>query len=331
MHTGSVFIQSNQISQITGGNHQVLKEGSQVLVRVISDLGNGRYEGSVAGVRVNIQSGKTLSPGQTFLASVSAKDGTVYITPKQLNLYSQSGVQVNVMQNEHIAVMLSQLGLPPDSVSEHLFLQFKQLGLKLEPSLMLKIRNLSLKFTGKQKSAVELAAILKEKGLEITEDDILELISELNLEERQNRQNSQQNPQDKNDFEMINKLNATKGKWFLLPFEITLETQVLGIGNIRLLFENETKLKYMNVECLYENKRFLFNLEFENKQCRKIRFNIDCIKTNSDITKAVHRLKEKLEGKTACVSGVSIEWCEADIIEGTACNLETVSAVGGSV
>lgn len=346
MHTGGVFIQTNQISRMTGGGQQILKDGSQVLVRVIADRGNGRYEGSVAGVRVNLQSSKPLSLGQTFLASISAKDGTVYITPKETNLYSQAGVQINSMQNEHLAAILSQLGLPSDSISEHLFLQFKQLGLRLDGQLMNKIRSLSIKFGGKQKSAAELLSILKQKGIDINSDELLELLHELDLDERnagngkqnfhQGQESNQNQNEKQNQFEMLNQLNSQPGIWFLLPFEIIQKENILGIGNLRLMLENETKLKFMNVECLYNNHRYLFNLEFENKRCKKIRFNIDDENENQTSGQNkkndyIRKLADKMSTVAQTAQDVSIEWCDSALIDGTACKLENIQSVGGIV
>ena len=327
MHTSGVFIQTNQISRITGGGQQVLKDGSQVLVRVIADRGNGRYEGSVAGVRVNIQSAKNLTPGQTFLASISAKDGIVYVSPKEMNIYSQAGVQVNVLQNENVAQILLQLGLPADKISEQLFMQFKQLGLKLDSELMRKIRSTVLKFGSKQKTAVELLAVLKEKGLNISAEELQALLSEIDLYER--NKNDQQGQKNENKFEVLNKVNAVKGKWYLLPFEITQKEEVLGIGNIRFLFENDNLLKFLNIECLYQNKRYLFNIEMENQKCKKIRFNIDDV-DDFEINKYISLLKKKLFAFNG-FENLQIEWCSSELIDGTACELEIIERVGGKV
>lgn len=330
MQTGGVFVQTNQISQLTGRASQILKDGSQVLVRVIGEKGNGQYEGSVAGVRVNIQSAKALVPGQTFLASISAKNGTVFITPKETTLFSQSGVQINALQNEQIVAILSQLGLPQDKISEHLFHQFKQLGLKMDSQLMNKIRGLSLKFGGNQKKVAELLSILKEKGIEATSVELSELLTELDLDER--NENKQ--------FRMINRVNEKKGKWYLLPFEISQENSVLGVGNIRIMLENEHLLKYVNIECLYNSQQYLFSLQFENKQLKIIRFNVsenvnDKSENSSDFNHKKNEYIKKLNAKINDIlkdeKNIKIEWVSSDLIEGTSCGLETYESVGGSV
>ena len=52
---GGISVYTGQLSRL-GIPRQTLKEGSQVLVRIISDKGGGKYEGSVAGARVTITS-----------------------------------------------------------------------------------------------------------------------------------------------------------------------------------------------------------------------------------------------------------------------------------
>ena len=46
---GGISLYTGQLSRL-GIPKQTLKDGSQVLVRIIADKGGGRYEGSVAGL-----------------------------------------------------------------------------------------------------------------------------------------------------------------------------------------------------------------------------------------------------------------------------------------
>ena len=164
---GAVAIQSARLSQI-GLNRQVLKEGSSVLVRVIADRGGGKYQGSVAGVRVQLNSAKTLQPGQSFVATVGVKNGTIVIVPKDTSLTAAGNGEIALSFNEvsdaQLFSLLESLGLPADSLSSSILKTFKQMGLKMDSALANKIRNLALRFSGKEKSAAEILSLLSQRG-----------------------------------------------------------------------------------------------------------------------------------------------------------------------
>ena len=109
---GAVSIQSARLSQM-GVNRQVLKEGSSVLVRVIADRGGGKYEGSVAGVRVQLNSAKALTPGQSFTATIAVKNGSIVITPKDNALAAMAANEIALSFNEVTETQL--FALVPDT------------------------------------------------------------------------------------------------------------------------------------------------------------------------------------------------------------------------
>ena len=57
-----------------------------MLVRVTGDLGNGKYSGSVAGVKIllNAKGSAKLMPGSTFVATANINKGQLQIIPKNL-------------------------------------------------------------------------------------------------------------------------------------------------------------------------------------------------------------------------------------------------------
>ena len=63
--------------------HKVLTEGSSVPVRVTRALGGGRFEGFVAGVKVNFSSERALKPGDVFTATVSGNGSKIFLTPQK--------------------------------------------------------------------------------------------------------------------------------------------------------------------------------------------------------------------------------------------------------
>ena len=53
-----------------------LKPGSPVLVRIIQSKGNGKYEASVAGVRIILSSKIKYNPGDTFTGKIGINNIT---------------------------------------------------------------------------------------------------------------------------------------------------------------------------------------------------------------------------------------------------------------
>lgn len=309
----------NQIPKIIT-NRQILNNGSQVLVKVISDKGDGKYEGSVAGTRVNIFSEKKLVTGSTFIANISTKNGTVYIVPQKKSQLINDSFQFTKINNNQIQNILKQLNLPPDNLSYHIFQQFKQMELREVPEILKKVRNLSLKMKGKEIKASEIISILTEKGIESTEDEIIKMLEELDG----NYEDDNQSKKDK--FLLMNKINEKKGKWYFIPFEITENEigKIIGKGNIKIMFDFLEKLKIMNLDCCYENKKYLFNLEFKNEKCSLIRCYLNGEKTSDKILK----LKKYLI-TTGC--NPEINYTEESLIQGTACETEQIITVGGNI
>ena len=329
---GAVAIQSARLSQI-GLNRQVLKEGSSVLVRVIADRGNGKYEGSVAGVRVQLNSAKSLKPGDSFVSTVSVKNGSIVITPKETGAALAGGageisLQFNEVSEVQLFSLLEALGLPADNLSSSILKSFKQLGLKMDSSLANKIRSLALRFKGKEKSAAEILSLLAQKGLAADEEEIKNLLDLLE-------------GQDTEDKKLVNRINQTKGAWYLLPFELVQlgETdeadsrRILGQGCIRLLYDSEKSLKQMNLECRYNNLEYLFKLSYEGKKITNTTFTVinaseaDVFTLNPD--KEVENLKKRF--MAAGINPGKIEWAEKEELEGNASGLESFVTFGGQV
>ena len=334
---GAVSIQSARLSQ-AGIKRQILKEGSSVLVRVISDRGNGKYEGSVAGIRVQLTSNKALQPGQTFTASISIKNGSIVVTPKDIAAMSGSGLagqielQFNEVSQSQLFSLLEALGLPADYLSTSILQSFKQMGLKFDSSLANKIRSLALRFSGKEKSAAEILSLLAQKGLEADEEEIKALLYFLESENDSSSKNSE------NKEKLINRINSTEGSWYLLPFELVqLESylsssenlQVLGKGCIRLLFDSAKALKLLNLDCSYNNKKYLFSLSFEGRKIINTYLNVETEDKSLNPENEINRLKKLC--MAANLNPGKISWVEKELIEGNASGLESFVSFGGRI
>ena len=317
----------NARSQIRASqNVKVLQQGSSVLVRVIADKGGGQYEGSVAGVRVNLRSKNPLKPGDTFTATVNLNNGKIEITPK-----AESGISfladkvfVEAQGQSQLQNLLAEIGLPPDDINSHIALQMKQLGMKLDAEVIRKLHALSIRFAGKEKKAAELLTILKDKGIELSQTQLLELLNL--LEKEADGGEEAESPA----LKIINH----KSGWIFLPYEIVNdpgntpsenEPSLLGRGIIRLLIGDDKKLSKLNFNLLINNNEYLFNLDFENKKCKKIRCNFPV--KESEVEKTLDALEKKLLGCGA----PQIIFAEKSELEGSGCESEEFFEVGGRV
>ena len=319
---GGISVYTGQLSRL-GIPKQTLREGSQVLVRIIADKGGGRYEGSVAGARVSITSKQPLAPGTTFTASISAKNGQILLTPnlEQSNIAQQT-FELSVIQNEQLVSLLQNLGLNADDLSYHLMQQLKQLGMKMDSGLLSKIYNLSVKFKGKEKRAAELIAILAKKGIDFSEEELLALLQELDGEEENPAEDNQNN----DEYKLLNKINSIKNTWQMLPYEIVSNLGALAKGLLSFYVDETTQLKLLNVDCIWlsNNHKYLFSLEYERGLCRNIKMSGNGI----DVSKLANILDNRLisSGKQ-----ITIEIVEPELIEGTACGTEEFFVFGGEV
>lgn len=336
MSTHSVSIQSARLSQI-GVNRQVLKEGSSVLVRVIGERGGGKYEGSVAGVRVQLSASKPLHAGDSFVATVAVKNGTVVVIPKETPGISQISFNFTEVSQNQLYSLLESLGLPADNLSSSILQSFKQMGLKMDSGLANKIRNLALRFSGKEKTAAEILSLLSQKGIEADEQEIKELLMLLSGD-KEDRNENQSNHKEK----LINKINSVEGSWYLLPFDLIqigdsgedeIENRlVLGNGCIRLLFNSFCALQLLNVDCNYNNQKYLFSLSYEGKKIKNTYFNVSSLASsyNSKVPEN-ESLKLKKLFISYGVNAGNISWIEKNVLEGNASGLETFVKFGGEV
>lgn len=322
MNTGFV-VHTNQLSRTSISRHP-LKDGSQVLVRIISDRGGGKYEGSVAGARININSRTPLTPGTSFKATISTQNGQVLLFPMNESgeVAQNAFFTMEAVQTEQLAAMLQSLGLNADDLSYHLMQQLKQLGMKMDSSLLSKIYNLSVKFKGKEKRAAELIAILAKKGIDFSEEELLSLLQELGGEDPAEDNQKSQN----DEYNLLNKINSIKNTWQMLPYEIVSNMGALAKGSLGFFVDETSSLKLLNLECnwLGNNHKYLFSLEYEKGLCSNIKMSGQGV----DVSKLADILDKRL---IASGKQITIEIVEPELIEGTACSQEEFYVFGGEV
>lgn len=319
-----LIVQTGQLSRM-GVATKGLQNGSQVLVRIIADKGGGKYEGSVAGARININSRTPLSPGTSFKARISTQNGQLLLFPMNESgeVAQNAFFTMEAVQTEQLAAMLQSLGLNADDLSYHLMQQLKQLGMKMDSSLLSKIYNLSVKFKGKEKRAAELIAILAKKGIDFSEEELLSLMQELGGEEDSAEDNQKSQ---KGEYKLLNKINSIKNTWQLLPYEIVSSIGALAKGSLGFFVDESANLKLLNLECkwLGNNHKYLFSLEYDKGLCKNIKMSGQGI--------ALEKIADLLDKRLISAGKeITIEIVEPELIEGTACTQEEFYAFGGQV
>ena len=308
MNNQLLSIQAAHISQL-GPHRNVLKQGASVYVKVIADKGNGVYEGSVAGNRVNITSSKGLNVGSSFVATISSKNGTIYITPKDSNsgISQQPFIQINQMENSQLFQLLSSLGVPVNHLSGNILKMMMMMELKVDSNVIRNIYTMASKHKGKEKAASELLIVLKEKGLNISQEELEELL--IYLENINNNKADGQRQQEKS---VINNVNKITGGWFIIPYNLVEigTDELIGAGIIRIFYNKYNNLKIINLNCYFNNKEYLFSLSFENKKCKEIKFNINPSDKDQDV------YENQLSTYFSCGEKLKISWCDASSIEG---------------
>lgn len=287
-----------KITQASSQNVQkVLHEGSSVNVRIISDKGNGSYVGTVAGARVNIHSAKNLAVGKSFPATISIKNGIIYVVPKGND--SAFALEKSVIHALPDAVIAGKLNLPFDELMSELINYSRQMEMKLDSSFLLKVKNLALRFKGKEISAGKLLLLLAQKNIELSEEQILSLLNYL-----ENHSEREENHESKKS---INRINSVNGSWFIVPYELVqvkknqLEN-VLASGIAKFFYTKENQLKLLNFDCVKGEENYFFNLFFEKNVCTTVQF---C--TNSS--------KKDLIRERLSKFNVEVEETEKSIIE----------------
>ena len=318
-----VIVQTGQLSRM-GVAPKGLQNGSQVLVRIIADKGGGKYEGSVAGARININSRTPLTPGTSFKATISTQNGQILLYPMDESgeVIQNALFTMEAAQTEQLASLLQSLGLNPDDLSYHLMQQLKQLGMKMDSTLLSKIYNLSVKFKGKEKRAAELIAILAKKGIDFSEEELLSLLQELGGEDPAEDNQKSQN----DEYKLLNKINSIKNTWQMLPYEIVSNMGALAKGSLGFFVDETSSLKLLNLECnwLGNNHKYLFSLEYEKGLCSNIKMSGQGV----DVSKLADILDKRF---IASGKQITIEIVEPELIEGTACSQEEFYVFGGEV
>ncbi len=356
LNTG-LAVNNQKISQ----NVKMLAEGSSVRVVITGKKQDGRYEGSVAGVKVNIRSGKVFQKGSEFVATVTLQNGKIHLIPENANVKIENIVFV---ENAKITQILNGLGLPENEITKNILLQLKQLGLPLDSDSIAKIYNFLAKNKGKKKNLASLVVILEQKGIKLTENQIAELLDELDFETDSENKNNFENKinedrkmnleneifgelkkyisdvlkilPEKEDVRSgiltllnhIQKKDVHGNNWIFLPFEIcSLEKEMLnektdGKGLFAFLMDEYLSLKKLNIGYKNLNDGNESNFFFNFEENRVKEIYFYIDGKEKKSEKIISELKKKF-------NNAEVFWAEKENIEFTAAGNEKFFSAGG--
>lgn len=345
-----------------------LKPGSPVLVRIISAKGGGKYEASVAGARIILSSTRNLKPGDTFTGKIGLRNGLITINPADSTELStlkevfttniiETGGLFDSISSPALASLLASLNLPQDNLSFKILLQFKQLGMKLDSSIMKKIRKEAEKTKNPEKKLEELVnkAQKKIENVQLSIDYEQSEPQEKHEESRDSYVPWASNKIETDWIQEIKKfvktilsgdLGNTPGEltimnhlgffkdrsnentWVSIPFEITnpFEETINGNGKIMLLLGSTDKnLKQINVHADYSRRKYRFAVFTKpgTSKIQKIAFSTsDCKDSEKEIL--------KLQGVFASMGkNVAVEYVSFEKVDGFASGLENFATAEG--
>lgn len=316
---------------------------------------------------MEIKSSSLLKAGQTFTGIVRLQNGEIQIqktgstspfsfvsvtsAPEMENLFSP-------VTDSNLLAMLQSLSLPGDNFSLLTVRQFKQLGLKLSPEVMNRIRRLAEKTKNPQKTLEKLVSMYQ-KSLMMQESFIPEdLFFDSDFQKHKKDENSSENPSfsiNNPDFlkNFVNSLfegkfnnapglltvmnhlglkktDSLEKTWISVPFSIVdiSDYSVTGGGNFSFLLGSNKDLSLMNVSASMKNIEYRFSFDLrketsqENNGKKILRFSINA--PDTDVEKETKRL-------SSLFPEYNIKYCQFDQLYGTASAMEPLLSAGGYV
>lgn len=231
-----------------------LREGSFVFVRVLDKKADGTYTVSFAGQRFSVSADKALRPGDSFPAKLTTDGKRIILLPdsSKRDIISQNSENHNIakmsdMSNLEVEQYFATLGLASDELSKRIVSFMQLMWVKINPEKAAFIREMALKFPGREEKAAEAISILEDKGIPVTEENIEKLM--LMIEGSSSADN-----------EFTAGVNALSGEknWIIIPYEYTGEKSFHG--SACLLKEPDGTVSRLLISSRNEESFFLFRI-----------------------------------------------------------------------
>lgn len=330
-----------------------LKEGDPVLVRILGERGKGRFEASVAGLKIFLTSEKPMKPGDTFTGKLGLSNGAITITP--LSSENADFIKINEVitaqisetsslfepvSSAAIASLLASLNLPSDNLSFRMLLQFKQLGMRFDPKIMGRIRRAAEKSDNPVKTMEEQTVYAQKK---------IFVSKKSSSNKGEYKQNNNWNSEIKKFVKTIfdgslsnapgeltvmnhmgfSKKTSSENTWITIPFEIgnPFDETVHGSGKIQILLGSSDKfLRQINIHADLENTFYRFAL-YPTPGSQEIKSIAFSISGNVDQQKEILKLQDAFSSSGKIVS---VKFVPFENIDGYAEGLENFSLMEGN-
>ena len=175
----AVRVIQGQVSQNVRAS-AVLRNGSLVTARVVSQNGNGSYTVSLAGQMIEVRSKVPLQKGQVFQAKVAMSGNQLFLSLVSEAKNAGELVQKLPVQNQNLSPQLqnflSSLGFEPNLDSFKIVQFMQQLGMKFDVESAKKALNQSKKDGTVRQEKAQISLLLEEKGIAASDERVSAIV-----------------------------------------------------------------------------------------------------------------------------------------------------------
>ena len=175
----AVRVIQGQVSQNVRAS-AVVRNGSVVTARVVSQNGNGSYTVSLAGQMIEVRSKVPLQKGQVFQATVAMSGNQLFLSLVSEAKNAGELVQKLPVQNQNLSPLvqnfLSSLGFEPNLDSFKIVQFMQQLGMKFDVESAKKALNQSKKDGTVRQEKAQISLLLEEKGIAASDERVSAIV-----------------------------------------------------------------------------------------------------------------------------------------------------------
>ena len=259
-----------------------LKDGGFVFVRVLGAKPDGKMLVSFAGnvFEADSKLAGGLKPGASFKAQLRIANGNVNLVPVKTDAAESAEALKTAGNNQALfASMCNALGLQPDEVSLKLLQFMRENGAYFTKEELQALQKKAKKFGAKSTKMAEIAAFLKAKGIEPSDETVNEILAILDDAGKKKSKNISDAHSEKLTgsfldllyanpeavlkaqhglLTLLNHLGGEISHWIVLPFEKQAAGTVWK-GNIRLLLDKSThSVKKLYINAKNDEKSLIF-------------------------------------------------------------------------
>ncbi len=263
-----------------------LKNGSTVIVQVLSKGKGNEYSVRFGGNTISVYSQKQLHVGTSFKAFVTIKNGKVFLSPQAekntsaIQKISSGGAEAV----EKLSGLLLDLGLKSDSISLRTIQYFQSTGLTFNIKLALKARTIGVQFPGREEDATEVALFLEQRGIHADADSVMGILGVLDGGNSEYNDSNEEPDGDEDQEDCIDTQQDDVGEENEGSFDINL-LNFLYDDSANTYKNKEGLLTYVNQYCTKNPHWLILPFEYEekaNKVTGNIRILLNFTKKNTE-------------------------------------------------